>query len=44
MTKITVCGVCHAELEREEQEGRDEFVFGYDGCESNNEIWEYLNR
>ena len=44
MTKITVCGICHAEIKREEQEGRDTFEYGYDGCETNNEMWEYLNR
>lgn len=46
MTKITVCGICHAEIEREEQEGTDTFEYGYDNCEDPEAqmIWEYTHR
>jgi len=39
---MSLCGICHGRID--DGEPYDEAHLSYDGCESNNEMEDYLNR
>jgi len=39
---MSLCGICYGEIE--DGEPKDESHLSYDGCEEENEIWDYTHR